>query len=75
MIAELTGFQLKVDLRSGHDTYEAWREGIHDDLVLAVAIAAWYAEREAEARFQAAEAELQALEWEALGYVRIGAQI
>jgi len=25
-----------------HDIYEPWREGIHDDLVLAVALACWY---------------------------------
>jgi hypothetical protein len=29
-----------------HDSYNAWRESIHDDLVLAVALAAWYAERQ-----------------------------
>ena len=28
-----------------HDTYGAWREGVHDDLVLATALACWYAER------------------------------
>jgi hypothetical protein len=27
-----------------HDSYGAWREGAHDDLVLAVAVAAWYGE-------------------------------
>ena len=27
------------------DTYEAWREGDHDDLVLAAAIGIWWAER------------------------------
>jgi len=26
-----------------NDTYAAWREGDRDDLVLAVAVAAWYA--------------------------------
>lgn len=35
---------------SGHDTYEAWREGIHDDTVLATAIAIWYAERRGKRR-------------------------
>ena len=40
---ELLKFKLKVT-KTGVDTYEAWREGDHDDLVLAVAIAAWYGE-------------------------------
>jgi hypothetical protein len=30
---------------SPKDTLEAWREGPHDDLVLAVAIAAWQSEQ------------------------------
>lgn len=41
---ELLNFKIKVNLR-GHDTYEAWRESIHDDLVLSVAMAVWYATR------------------------------
>ena len=28
---------------TGNDTCQAWREGDHDDLVLAVAVACWYA--------------------------------
>ena len=34
---ELVNFKLKVNLETGHDSYEAWRESDHDDLVLAVA--------------------------------------
>ncbi len=30
---------------AGNDTYEAWRESDHDDLVLAAAMAAWYGEK------------------------------
>jgi len=30
---------------AGNETFEAWRERDHDDLVLAVGIAAWVAER------------------------------
>ena len=40
---ELTNFKAKIGL-SGHDSYGAaddWRQSNHDDLVLAVAIAAW----------------------------------
>lgn len=41
---ELMNFKLKVNLQTGHDSYEAWREGIHDDLVLSVAMAVYTAE-------------------------------
>jgi len=37
---ELTNFRYKISA-SGHDSYEAWREGDHDDLVLALALAVW----------------------------------
>ncbi|MDX8549648.1 hypothetical protein KHC33_00360 [Methanospirillum sp. J.3.6.1-F.2.7.3] len=40
---ELMNFNLKVNLQTGHDSYEAWREGIHDDLVLSVAMAVYAA--------------------------------
>lgn len=43
LVEELLNFRAKITV-SGHDTYEAWREGDHDDLVLAVALATWYAE-------------------------------
>ena len=44
---ELEYFRVKITQKA-HDTYEAWREGEHDDLVLAAAIAVWYASREDE---------------------------
>jgi hypothetical protein len=37
-------FRVKASL-SPSETRESWREGPHDDLVLAVAIAAWQGER------------------------------
>ena len=40
---ELLNFRVKINLASGHDSYEAWREGDHDDLVLAAALAVWSA--------------------------------
>ncbi len=46
LVNELVNFQLKVNIASGHDSYEAWRESVHDDLVLATAMACWYAENE-----------------------------
>ena len=41
--AELQAFRVKVNLQTGHDSYAAWREKDHDDLVLALAIAVWHA--------------------------------
>src|SRR5207253_3131472 len=40
---ELLDFQVKVTL-AAHEQFGAWREGAHDDLVLAVALAAWLGE-------------------------------
>lgn len=42
--SELLAFRVKLDPRTAHDSYAAWREGDHDDLVLAAALALWYAE-------------------------------
>ena len=44
LIQELLNFRVKINVATAHDSYEAWRESAHDDLVLAVAMAAWYAE-------------------------------
>lgn len=40
---ELTNLKLKINA-SGHDSYSAWRESEHDDLVLCLALSAWYGE-------------------------------
>lgn len=40
---ELGNFRVKIT-STAHDTYGVWREGVHDDLVLAVALACWYRE-------------------------------
>lgn len=45
LVDELLNFKVKINLKTAHDSYEAWREGIHDDLVLSVAMAVWYAAR------------------------------
>jgi hypothetical protein len=42
---ELMTFRAKVTTATGNETLEAWQERPHDDLVLAVAVAAWQAER------------------------------
>ena len=38
-MSDLINFKLKINIATGHDLYEALREGIHDDLVLSVALA------------------------------------
>lgn len=42
---ELLNFKVKISLATAHDSYGEWREGKHDDLVLALALAVWHAER------------------------------
>ncbi len=42
--AEMLNFKVKIDPVTAHDSYSAWRESDHDDLILSVALAAWYAE-------------------------------
>jgi hypothetical protein len=48
LVRELTTFQVKIT-PAANEVFGAWREGQHDDLVLAVAIAVWQAERALEA--------------------------
>jgi hypothetical protein len=42
---ELMNFRIKITA-AAHETFGVWRQGQHDDLVLAVALAGWWAERE-----------------------------
>jgi hypothetical protein len=44
LVQELLNFKAKVTTTSA-DSFEAWRENPHDDLVLAIGIAAWVGER------------------------------
>jgi len=44
LVNELLNFQVKINDKA-HDSYGAWRESVHDDLVLATALAAWWGER------------------------------
>ncbi len=44
LVRELETFRVKVT-EAANETFGAWREGQHDDLVLAVALAAWMGER------------------------------
>ncbi len=41
LINELLNFEVKITAPA-NDTYGAWREGTHDDLVLAVAMVCWW---------------------------------
>lgn len=48
LMAELQNFRVSVNAATGHDSYGAgpagsWRDGEHDDVVLATALACWYA--------------------------------
>ena len=42
---ELSTFRAKINLDTGHASFEHWRARDHDDLVLALAISLWRAER------------------------------
>jgi hypothetical protein len=42
---ELQAFTVKVNIATGNESFEAWREKDHDDMVLAVAIACWFGEQ------------------------------
>lgn len=41
---EMLNFRVKIDPITAHDSYSSWRDGDHDDLVLAISLACWYAE-------------------------------
>jgi hypothetical protein len=43
LMRELGTFTVKVS-ETANESFESWRERDHDDLVLAVALAAWFAE-------------------------------
>jgi hypothetical protein len=45
LVKELLNFRVKINIATAQDSYEAWREGDHDDLVLSVALACWAGER------------------------------
>jgi len=45
LINEMLNFKVTIDPVTSHDSYSAWREEDHDDLVLSVALAAWWGER------------------------------
>lgn len=46
VVKELLNFHVTINVKTAHDSYSAWREGTHDDLVLAVAMACWLGEQQ-----------------------------
>jgi len=42
LITEILNFRMKINTKTGHDSYEAWRDGQHDDLVLCVSLPVWF---------------------------------
>jgi hypothetical protein len=42
---ELSTFKVKINIASATESFESWRTGQHDDLVLACCLAVWYGER------------------------------
>lgn len=45
LVTELDNFKVTIDARTRHDSYSAWRERDHDDLVLATALPLWHRDR------------------------------
>jgi hypothetical protein len=53
LMAELLNFKVTIDPVTAHDSYSAWREHQHDDLVLALALACWWGEYRHRQRIRA----------------------
>jgi hypothetical protein len=51
LVRELLNIRVKISL-AAHDTYGAWREGEHDDLVFAAALACWHGGRTPGSRIE-----------------------
>jgi hypothetical protein len=45
LLDEMMSFKVKIDLKTGNESFEAWRSRDHDDLVLGLAVAMWFAKR------------------------------
>jgi hypothetical protein len=48
---EMENFRMKISV-TGHDSYGNWREGQHDDLVLATSLSVWWAEEKSRHTFK-----------------------
>ncbi len=60
---ELLNFKPRINIATGHDSYEAWRESIHDDLVLSVAMACWFAENQPRGVWEETDPDADARPW------------
>jgi hypothetical protein len=47
LVKELQTFRVKINISTGNESFESWRERDHDDLVFSVALAVWQGERSA----------------------------
>ncbi len=45
LVNELMNFRMNINIATGHDSYQAWRESEHDDIVLALGLALFGATR------------------------------
>src|SRR5439155_16218738 len=45
LLKEFSTFRIKLKAVTGNESFEAWRESDHDDLVFAVALPCWLAEK------------------------------
>jgi len=45
LASEMLNFKVTINPATAHDSYSAWREAEHDDLVLAVALACWWGQQ------------------------------
>ena len=59
MVSELRNFKVKIDPKTAHDSYAAGRESEHDDLVLALCLALWRAQK----YYQVPKKELKVGSW------------
>jgi hypothetical protein len=64
LIAEMLAFRVKIT-DSAQDTYGSWREGSHDDLILAVMLACWWEQQQERRGWTpaAAAAVIDAFRW------------
>jgi hypothetical protein len=51
LATEVQNFKRKIDLRTAHDSFEAWRDSMYDDLVLACSLALWWAQEQSRLTF------------------------
>ncbi len=42
---ELLNFKVRINIQTAHDSYGTWREGEHDDIVIAVALTCWWCDQ------------------------------